>query len=392
MLLPLVFYKYLNFISSFIVDICGLAHIQLSLPKFELLLPIGISFYTFQAIGYIVDVSKGKIQSEKNPLDLALFLGFFPQISAGPIGRAPLLLPQIKEERKPDYDNVVVGFKWILWGLFMKLVVGDRAGIYVDTVFPNYMHHSGLSLMMATFMYTIQIYCDFAGYSLVAIGCARCMGFELMQNFMRPYFAVNVTDFWRRWHISLSTWFRDYVYIPLGGSREGEWKTYRNLMITFIVSGVWHGAAYNFILWGVLHGLFQVVGKLTTSWKMKCWNALGVQKESTIYKVVNVIITFCLVAYAWLIFKVTDMHAVWEITKGYFKSGSLYIHQTTIFFFAIGFVILLFKDWKDEYMPEKHYFLYAKSSMMRYLSCVSLIVIILLIGVLNGGQFIYFQF
>lgn len=392
LLFPLIFYKYFNFFTSTIVDACGLVHVQLSLPKFEFLLPIGISFYTFQAIGYVLDVYKGKIQAERNFLDIALFLGFFPQISAGPIGRAPLLLPQFKEERKACYDNVVIGFKWILWGLFMKLVVGDRAGIYVDTIFPNYMHHSGPSLIMATFMYTIQIYCDFAGYSLVAIGCARCMGFELMHNFMRPYFALNVTDFWRRWHISLSTWFRDYVYIPLGGSREGNWKTYRNLMITFIVSGVWHGAAYNFILWGVLHGLFQVIGKVSDSWKLKCWNLMGLNKNSRFYRIINIIETFCLVAYAWLIFKVADIHAVWEITKGYFKSGSLYIHQTTLFFFVIGFSILFFKDWKDEFYPNKHYFLYSKFAVIRYLTCVTLIVFIMLIGVLNGGQFIYFQF
>ena len=189
-------------------------------------------------------------------LDFALFIGFFPQIASGPIGRAGQLIPQLKVKKPLLYHNLSAGAKMMLWGFFMKLVVGDRAGIYLDTVFGNYMHHNGVSLLVATFMYTIQIYCDFAGYSLIAIGAARTMGIELMENFRRPYFATSVADFWRKWHISLSTWFRDYVYFPCGGSRCSKLKVYRNLMITFLVSGLWHGAAYNFLFFlggGILH-------------------------------------------------------------------------------------------------------------------------------------------
>ena len=248
--LPLLTFKYLNFLIDSIVDICSLANFTLQMPKFELFLPIGISFYTFMAVGYVVDVYKGKVPAEKSLLDFALFIGFFPQIASGPIGRADQLIPQLKEKQPLLYKNISIGVKMILWGFFMKLVVGDRAGIYVDTVFGSYLHHNGVSLILATFLYTIQIYCDFAGYSLIAIGAARTMGIELMENFRRPYFATSVADFWRKWHISLSTWFRDYVYFPCGGSRSGHLKTYRNLMITFLVSGLWHGAAYNFVLWG----------------------------------------------------------------------------------------------------------------------------------------------
>jgi len=250
LLLPLLAFKYLDFLMDSTADMLSLASLTVEMPDFELFLPIGISFYTFMAVGYVVDVFKGKVPVEKNLLDFALFIGFFPQIASGPIGRADQLIPQLKVKQPLLYTNISVGVKMMLWGFFMKLVVGDRAGIYVDTVFGNYMHHNGVSLMIATFMYTIQIYCDFAGYSLIAIGAARTMGIELMENFRRPYFATSVADFWRKWHISLSTWFRDYVYFPCGGSRCSTIKIYRNLMITFLVSGLWHGAAYNFILWG----------------------------------------------------------------------------------------------------------------------------------------------
>ena len=250
LLAPLACFKYLNFFFSSVGDLVALCGWSMTVPEFKLLLPIGISFYTFMSIGYVVDVYKEKIAAEKNLLDYALFVGFFPQIASGPIGRAPQMLPQFKEKHPLLYANIAAGAKMMLWGFFMKLVVGDRAGIYVDTVFGNYAHHNGVSLMLATFMYTIQIYCDFAGYSLIAIGTAKTMGFDLMTNFRRPYFATSIADFWRRWHISLSTWFRDYIYFPLGGSRCANWKIYRNLLITFLVSGLWHGAAYNFILWG----------------------------------------------------------------------------------------------------------------------------------------------
>lgn len=250
LLLPLLCFKYLNFLMGTVGDVLALSGALVEMPSFELLLPIGISFYTFMAVGYVVDVYKGKIEAEKNLLDFALFVGFFPQIASGPIGRAGQLIPQLKAKHPLLYANITAGAKMMLWGFFMKLVVGDRAGIYVDTVFGNYAHYNGTSLLLATFMYTIQIYCDFAGYSLIAIGCAKMMGIELMENFRRPYFATSVADFWRKWHISLSTWFRDYVYFPCGGSRCSTLKTYRNLMITFLVSGLWHGAAYNFILWG----------------------------------------------------------------------------------------------------------------------------------------------
>ena len=391
-LIPLFFYKYLNFFLATVHDGMNALGIAMQVPDFQLLLPIGISFYTFMSIGYVADIYLKKIAPEHNVLDFFLFIGFFPQIASGPIGRAPSMLPQFKEKHPFLFDNLSVGAKMMLWGFFMKLVVGDRAGIYVDTVFGNYANHNGGSLLLATFMYTIQIYCDFAGYSLIAIGSARIMGYELMTNFKRPYFAISVTDFWRRWHISLSTWFRDYVYIPCGGSRVGENKLYRNIMITFLTSGLWHGAAYNFIVWGAYHGIAQVIGKMTQGEKLSLWKALKVNTDGGFKRLVDIVLTFIIVSYGWMIFYVSDFSTVIEITKGYFHLGIPYVHQTTLFFFGIGFLILFIKDFKDEFMPDNHYLLESRYITIRCLSFALLAVLIVLIGVLGGGQFIYFKF
>jgi len=392
LLCPLLCFKYLDFFSHSIGDMLTLVGCRIQVPEFKLLLPVGISFYTFMSIGYVVDVFKQKVLPEKNLLDYALFIGFFPQIASGPIGRAPQLLPQLKEKHPLLYDNVAKGCKMMLWGFFVKLVVGDRAGIYVDTVFGNYMHHNGSSLLLASFMYTIQIYCDFAGYSLIAIGAAKTMGYELMNNFKRPYFAKNVGEFWRRWHISLSTWFRDYVYIPLGGSRCSKGRMYLNLIITFLVSGLWHGAAYTFIVWGLLHGLVQVVDKATISCRNQLWAKVKINENSAFRRVLNIFITFVIVSYLWMIFYAKDFSMVLGITKRYFVSGKPYIHQTTIFFFVIGFLILLLKDLKDEFLPGKRWLLNSNKVGVRYLSFVALLFVIIFCGILGGGDFIYFKF
>lgn len=392
LLLPLLFYKYLNFLLNILADAFGLLEYRLNIQFVKFLLPVGISFFTFQAIGYLVDIYKQKVEAERSYLDVSLFLGFFPQISAGPIGRASALIPQFKYFHVADYEMFVSGFKVALWGFFMKLVVGDRAGIYVDTIFSNYDAHSGLSLILATFMYSIQIYCDFAGYSFIAIGVAQMMGFQLQKNFERPYFALSITDFWRRWHISLSTWFRDYLYIPLGGNRVGKWRGYWNVCFTFLISGLWHGAAYNFIIWGGLHGLFQVIGKITKTHQEVLFKFLRISQQSVIYRLINLLIVFTLCSYAWMIFRANRWNDVIQITKGYLRGGNLYVHQTTLFFFFIAFIILFIKDFKDEYYPDRHFFLNSNHTMVRYFSVICLSLSIILLGVLGGGQFIYFQF
>ena len=396
MFLPLICFKYLNFMMESVDDALSLTNLTVSMPSFELMLPIGISFYTFMAVGYVIDVYKDKVLPENKILDFALFVGFIPQIASGPIGRAGQLMPQFKEKKLLLYDNITAGVKMMLWGFFMKLVVGDRAGIYVDTVFGSYTHHNGTSLLLATFMYTIQIYCDFAGYSLIAIGAAKTMGYDLMENFHRPYFATSVADFWRRWHISLSTWFRDYVYFPCGGSRCSTLYTYRNLMITFLVSGLWHGAADNFILWGGYHGINQVIGKLLVPFKGNCRKLLHIGDTSLIRKSWNIAFTFCLIAYGWMLFYAPNMKFIVNVTKGYFHLGTPYIHQTTIFFFTIGFVLLLIKDFKDEFFADRVIRFEGRfprlAIVWHYLKFVIIAILIVWIGILGGGQFIYFRF
>lgn len=240
-LVPLLLYKYL--------------------PETHWIVPVGISFFTFQAYGYMMDVMNGKVSAERNVIDYSLFVSFFPQIVCGPISRSTDFLPQIKFKRPFMPNQFSTGLRELLWGMFMKVVVADRLGMYVDTVYADWSAQSGLTCAMASVAYTLQIYADFGGYSLMAVGVSHLLGFDLINNFRRPYFALSVTDFWHRWHISLSTWLKDYVYIPLGGSRCSKFRNYSNIMTTFAISGIWHGAGLSFIVWGALHGLFQVIEK-----------------------------------------------------------------------------------------------------------------------------------
>lgn len=246
----LFFFKYYNFINESIFSVLELAGLRWPVPNLDVLLPVGISFYTFQAVGYSIDVYRGTIKAEKSFLTYALFVSFFPQLVAGPIERAKNLLPQFHEEHMFSYDNAVEGFKQMIWGFFMKLCVADVISEYVNAVYNNVPQHNGTSMLIATILFTFQIYCDFGGYSNIAIGAAKVMGFRLMENFNRPYLSLNIKEFWKRWHISLSSWFMDYVYIPLGGNRVSYPRHLLNLAITFLVSGVWHGANWTFVLWG----------------------------------------------------------------------------------------------------------------------------------------------
>lgn len=264
----LAIFKYYGFISDNISALLQSIHLKVTLPQMQLLLPIGISFYTFSAVGYIIDIYKQKYSPEKNFGILALFIAFFAQIASGPIPRGNQLIPQLRAPENLSYDNVMHGFRAMLWGFFLKLCVADRLSLYVDTIFGNIPAHNGGSILFASILYTIQIYCDFAGYSFIAIGASRMLGIRLMDNFRRPYLATSVKDFWGRWHISLSSWFRDYVYIPLGGNRVSKTRHKLNLLITFLVSGIWHGAAWNFLLWGGLHGVGQIVEKSGSKLKL----------------------------------------------------------------------------------------------------------------------------
>lgn len=388
-LLPLLIFKYYNFINDSISE--GLAAIGLhfSLPGLNWAIPIGISFFTFQAVGYMFDVYYGRIKAEKNLVDYLLFVSFFPSILSGPINKASLVLPQIKNLRPYfDYHKAVTGLKMILWGMFMKVVVADRVALYVETVLPNYMNYTGVTCFTASLFYTIQIYADFAGYSLMALGVGKVLGFELTENFRRPYFAISITDFWHRWHISLSTWLKDYLYIPLGGSRCSKMRNYWNIFVTFLVSGLWHGANWTFIVWGCMHGLIQIVEK-----------ALGIQKlksSNRLVKLGRILVTFLLVNFAWIFFKMPSLgDAVGVISHIFDIHQSMALEVTSKHIFLLmmaGTVILLFKDVRDEFAPNKLRLFESRYKAVRWLSYLAVIVLIMLTGVFDAGQFIYANF
>lgn len=295
---------------------------------FHFLLPVGISFYTFQAIGYVIDVYRGDIRAEKNFIDYALFVSFFPQLVAGPIERSRNLLPQIKSIKEKNlftYDNLVSGFGTILWGLLMKTVIADRALIVVDYVFARYYRFGTVELVLAAFLFSVQIYADFAGYSYIAIGSARILGIRLMENFNTPYFSLSIADFWSRWHISLSTWFKDYVYIPLGGNRKGKVRKYFNLFITFLVSGLWHGAAWHYVAWGVLHGFYRVFGEITGKLRDKITDKLGISKSPFSFRFGKAFITCILVGIAWIFFRAESIGVAIDYLKRMFTCPNFWV-------------------------------------------------------------------
>ncbi len=387
-LLPLLFFKYFTFVNESIRDLLSLVGLRCRLAGLNWAIPVGISFYTFQALGYFWDVYYKRINAEKDILTYALFVSFFPSILSGPINKASLVIPQIRNLRPYfDYKRAVEGLKYLLWGMFMKVVVADRVALYVDTIFPNYLNYSGLTCFVASVFYSIQIYSDFAGYSFMAIGVGKILGFELTENFRRPYFSVSVTDFWRRWHISLSTWLKDYVYIPLGGSRCSRIRSYWNIFVTFLVSGIWHGANWTFVVWGILHGLFQIIEKI-----------LGQQKceYGLIGKAIKICITFLLVNFAWIFFRMptlTDAYGfvlrIFDFSQPVdFDMGSRHIFLLMI----IGTVILLIKDFYDEFYPNQIRLFNHPIAFVRWFCYTSIMVLILLTGVFDAGQFIYANF
>lgn len=385
-ILPLLTFKYVDFFAETINDIFAINGLYASIHGLNWIIPIGISFFTFQSVGYLIDVYRQKIEPERNFLNYALFVGFFPSIVSGPINKASLLLPQIKNERVYfDYSKAVGGLKYLLWGMFMKVVVADRVGLYVDTVYAAYQNYSGLSCFVASILYSIQIYSDFAGYTLMALGVGKILGFELTENFRRPYFSTSVTDFWRRWHISLSTWLKDYIYISLGGSRCSKIRGYWNILVTFLVSGIWHGAGWSFIVWGIMHGVCQVIEKIIGQNKK---NYRGWRK------IVKIIITFLVVNFAWIFFRFEDLSdALLFIKRIFTVSGELYLpEKTNIVLILLGVVMLLLKDATDEFYPNKMKFMDNDKCIIRWLSYVSIFVVIMLCGVFDAGQFIYANF
>lgn len=300
-------FKYFNFVNESVRTTLNLFNIFYNVPAFQVLLPVGISFYTFQTLSYTIDVYRGKLEPERHFGIYALYVSFFPQLVAGPIERATHLLPQFHRQMTFNQARITSGLRLILWGLFKKVVIADRLAIYVNQVYNDPTEQGALTLLVASYFFAFQIYCDFSGYSDIAIGAARVMGFDLMENFRQPYMARSISSFWRRWHISLSTWFRDYVYIPLGGNRVPQWRWYSNLLIVFLVSGLWHGAAWHFVIWGALHGMLVVLEVALsgrTLWGMGWLRSNGPRRLPA---VINIFATFHVVLITWIFFRANSL-------------------------------------------------------------------------------------
>lgn len=385
----LCLFKYYDF---FVSEFARLFHLTDGGLLLKVILPVGISFYTFQALSYSIDVYRGKIEPTKDIVAFFAFISFFPQLVAGPIERATNLLPQFQRKREFDYDTAVDGMRQILWGLFKKVVVADNCAVYVNQVFANSGSHSGSTLLLAAVFFTFQIYGDFSGYSDIAIGTAKLFGIRLMRNFNIPYFSRDIAEFWRRWHISLTTWFRDYVYIPLGGSRVSNAKVIRNTFIIFLVSGFWHGANWTFIVWGAYHALL-FLPLILTGKNRKYTNQIAEGSFLPTFKEAGqVLLTFVLAVFGWIIFRSESIGQTWEVILG-ILNGSLFTAPMVVVglkksLFVI--LVMLLVEWMNR-SKEHGLSIDNLPLWVRIASCYLLILMVLELGG-NSQSFIYFQF
>ncbi len=396
----LVFFKYYNFFLDNFISAFSLFGMEIKANTLNIILPVGISFYTFQTLSYTIDIYKKQLKPSKDIIGFSAFVSFFPQLVAGPIERATNLLPQFYKKRTFDYTKAIDGMRQILWGLFKKIVIADNCAEYANLIFNNSIDYSGSTLVLGAIFFTFQIYCDFSGYSDIAIGTSRLFGFNLMQNFNFPYFSRDIAEFWRRWHISLSTWFRDYLYIPLGGSIGGMWIKIRNTFIIFIVSGFWHGANWTFIIWGALNAVYFLPLLLTNNNRNNIdWVAHG-KNFPTIKETLSMILTFGLTVFAWIFFRAKNIEHAWEIISSIFSKtifilpkGSDFINTSLhplMIFLLLGIFILI------EWIGREQQFAIAKLGLKWnifyrwfFYTIISL-TIILLSG--SKQEFIYFQF
>ncbi len=394
-LLPLFFFKYFSEVNLAIINTMEIFHLKWPLPEMKFLLPIGISFYTFMAIGYTVDVYNEEIKAEKNLGILALFISFFPLILSGPIERAKNMLPQFKLLKKPDYLDVVKGLKFMLWGYFMKLVVADRLGIYIDAIYNNILQHNGTSLLFASCLYPFQIYADFGGYSLIAIGISKILGFNVMQNFNRPLFSTSISELWRRWHISLISWLTDYIYTPLSFAfrKYKKWGIVIAVFITFIISGIWHGAALTFVVWGLIQAIYLSIEVLTNKKKAAFVKKYNLNKKAW-YIFLSIMITYSLFVTSQIVGRAYSMGDAFIIYERILSMpGDLFIASPSSLVYSLfGLAVLICKEFFEEFFPSRLLFFENKYKSVRLISYSFIIIVILLIGVFDGGQFIYFQY
>jgi len=412
-------FKYLGFFGESLNALLALTGGgPVSVPA--LLLPVGISFYTFQTVAYTIDVYRGRQEAERHLGYFALYVSFFPQLVAGPIERSQNLLPQFYERKAWDWGRVFDGLKLMAWGFFKKLVIADRLAIYVSEVYGSPELYHGWPVLIATYFFAFQIYCDFSGYSDIAIGAAQVMGYDLMENFRRPYFSKSIGEFWRRWHISLSTWFRDYLYIPLGGNRVAVPRWYFNLFVVFLISGLWHGAAWTFVVWGALHGLYLIAGVVTGARREAVWarvsdaydlwqtSARGVAarglavrvvpRAGTIRKVVQVLVTFHLVLFSWVFFRAESLGAAFTMIGNAFdfgaRAGGSFLVGLSGYEFAlaVGAIACMEVVHLVERREDMRSLLSRKPGWVRYPLYAALVLAIVLFGEFGAREFIYFQF
>jgi len=392
----LFFFKYFNFINDSVrqaFDVFGLAY---SVPGLDVLLPVGISFYTFQTLSYTIDVYRGARPPEHNLLTFALYVAFFPQLVAGPIERSTHLLPQLREHHGFDYDRVVSGLRLMGWGFVKKVVIADNLAIIVDQVYSQPEAYTGMHLLVATYFFAFQIYCDFSGYSDIAIGCARVLGYDLMENFRRPYLSRSIREFWSRWHISLSTWFRDYLYIPLGGNRVAVPRWYANLMIVFVVSGIWHGANWTFAVWGFLHGTYLVTALMLKGVKERTVAICFPGKLRALHPTFQKLVTFHLVLLAWIFFRANDVSDAFYILTHIPVDLVQTLSLAGLSRYQLLLGVLLIGMLQVVHLGQEHYAIGERLMRLplplRWALYLAVLIMIELLGVYGGSQFIYFQF
>ncbi len=387
------FFKYFNFFSANLKLLLGNLGFNVNIGILNVILPIGVSFYTFEAMSYIMDIYRNELKPAKNYWDYVLFVTYFPHLIAGPIMRAKDFLPQIENPRKLSMGQFYEGCHLILWGLFQKIFVADNLARIADPVFSSAPPYDGIRVLIAVYAFAFQIYCDFAGYSNIARGLGKCMGFDIMVNFNLPYFATNPKEFWQRWHISLSRWLRNYLYIPLGGNKSGTIMTYRNLALTMVIGGLWHGAAWTFVAWGIYQGLLLVVHRLCEPFLKKIPTPRNPVIQN-IWFAVRVFFFFNLVCIGWLLFRAQSLTQAWQMFQSLF-SGLQYIPVNEVSAMAINFlffvwllvVVQMVQFWKNNLLAVHESWPIAKYAF--YYVCINLMVIY---GVTSAQPFIYFQF
>jgi len=390
-------FKYFNFFTGSFVAVANLAGWRLPDVVTHIILPIGLSFHTFQSLSYVVEVYRGHQEPEKDLVTYATYVMFFPQLVAGPIERPQNLLHQFREWHSFDYDRVTSGLKRMAWGFFKKIVVADRLSLYVNDVYAAPRNYNGLQLSLATFFFAYQIYCDFSGYSDIAIGSARILGFKLMENFDTPYYSRSVSEFWRRWHISLSTWFRDYLYIPLGGSRVMPGRWVFNILVTFGVSGLWHGANWTYVIWGLLNGVYLLVGGWTHRARNRFFAAVGIGSDTTLRNGIQIIGTFLLTLVAWVVFRAKSVGDALYVLTHFYSNWNLASIKTPQFQLkhfpaALGAIVLLevLQLWRHRGLS--NFITFRMPVFVRWPAYIGFVFMVVLIGVFRKAQFIYFQF